>query len=395
MKQAISQKIGITTVPSPIRLLPFWFKGNGTTYECGHFTAEAVVINGNSESFNKNPSFSVYHIMDYTQQNPPGDGKQTNGTGAKSMSSAYVILSGEEALLIDMGNDPLTTAKNFDEDYENEEVIKNLTAQYRQLILHLIGSRKLTIAISHLHYDHIGYSAAFENQGITLLFPAGDVNAQIIDHFKGYHFKPFTPCETRISVGQIALDTLLCPGHTNGSTLFTINTPLITYNQHATSYTATYLTFCGDAIGSGSSVWFFSLDGLKTLNHHIGPVVKKLESYTFFDASLGLGREKGAHLLFLGGHAWQYTNRFGTMNMNIEYIKTMENLLHILADSSKWRYDGDEGLTLEQWLKQGYVVLKPATNSDLYTAYFGTTLTSCAAITCTLPIMKEYAGLTS
>jgi len=95
--------------------------------------------------------------------------------------------------------------------------------------------------------------------------------------------------------------------------------------------------------------------------------------------------------LLLGGHGWQYQNRFGTMNMDLEYAKSMQNLIHVLSDASKWRYDGVDGLSIEGWMKQGYVALK-TTNTGRYTCYFGTTLTSAGAITAPLDAMRQFSG---
>ena len=291
-----------------------------------------------------------------------------------------------------MGNNPSTTARNFDEDDTDEKIIKKLIAEYRNLVLNLIENRKLTIAITHLHHDHIGYSAAFEKENITVFFPTPDINEDILNKFKNYDFQPFIPGEKTLSIGEIIFDTIPCPGHTKGSTLFVISTPLVSYNYAAAKSSVTYFVFSGDAMGSGSSVWFFSLEGLNQLHHHIDSVINKLENYTLSNKSTCSTVNFKGDLLFLAGHTWQYSNGFGLMNMNMEYIKSMQNLLYALSDKEKWHYDGDQGLSLEQWLKRGQVVIKAANDSGLYTAYFGTTLTSCAAITCPLPIMQEYAG---
>lgn len=371
-----------------------FFDGYGSKYEYGHFTVEAVVINSNSEPFNSNPSFSVYHIMDYTAQVPYADSTPTNGaTTQNNTASMYIITSAKDALLIDMGNGPVATAKNFGENHEDEKVLEALNTEYRDLISSLIEDRNFEIAISHLHGDHVGYSTAFAGQNLTVHFPKPDVNEKITGRFKEYNFQPFIPGEMQLIVGDIVVDTILCPGHTNGSTLFMINTPVITYNHDATNAAATYLCFSADAIGSGSSVWTFTLEALEQLNDNINGVIEKLETYTDYDTGLGLGVEQGAKLLFLGGHGWQYTNRFGRMNMDIEYAKSMQNLIHVLSDGSKWEYDGVDGLTLEQWMKRGNVALKTVNIADRYTAYFGTTLTSAAAITCPLPAMRQYAKL--
>ena len=51
----------------------------GETYEYGHFTAEAIVVDANSEDFNENADFTVYSINDYTEAVPMADGYDANG----------------------------------------------------------------------------------------------------------------------------------------------------------------------------------------------------------------------------------------------------------------------------------------------------------------------------
>ena len=368
------------------------FNGYGSKYEYGHFTVEATVIDANSEEFNKNPSFSVYHIMDYTAEVPYADSMATNGaTNDNNTASMYVITSGKEALLVDMGNGAASTASHFGEDKEDAVVIEKINTEYRDLVLSLAGDRELKIAITHKHGDHVG-SSAMEGLGLTVLFPEGDVNDSIKERFANFDFQTFAPGEYQIPVGEITIDTIICPGHTDASTIYVINTPVITYNYGATNATATYISFIGDAIGSGSSVWIFTLAGLKQFDAGIDAAVEKLESYTAFDAYLGAGEQTGAKLLLLGGHGWQYQNAFGTMNMDIEYAHSMQNLIHMLHDSDRWAYDGVDGLDFKAWLKRGNIALKDVGSNGRYTCYFGTTLTSAGGITSPLEAMRQFAG---
>ncbi len=331
--------------------------------------------------------------MDYTAANPYADSYEANGaTNDNNTSSTYVITSGDEAILVDMGNGAPATARQFGEDSTDQAVLDQIDKEYRELVLSLAGDRKLKIAITHQHGDHVGFSTALADMGYTVYYPEPDVTDSILERFAAYDFETFVPGETSIPVGGIKLDTILCEGHTNGSTIYVIDTPVITYNYGATNASATYIVFSGDAVGSGSSVWIFSLEGLNQLNGSIDRTVAALEGYTAFDAGLGKGEETGAKLLLLGGHGWQYQNRFGTMNMDIEYVRSMQNLIHLLSDGSKWQYHGVDGLAIEGWMKQGYIALKEC-NMGRYTAYFGSTLTSAAGITCPLTAMRQYAGL--
>jgi glyoxylase-like metal-dependent hydrolase (beta-lactamase superfamily II) len=385
-EEAQESKVGLEPV----------FNGKGSKYEYGHFTVEAIVVDANKEEMNPNASFSAYHIMDYTAEVPYADSYATNGvTSDNNTSSMYVIVSGNDAILIDMGNGASATASHFGEDSEDEAVLEQINTEYRDLVLSLADGRNLQIAITHQHGDHIGYAPAFANLGYTVLFPEGDVTDNILSTFEGYDFQTFVPGEFQIPLGDVVIDTICCPGHTPASTIYVVNTPIITYNYDATAASATYLVMSGDAIGSGSSVWIFTVDGLNLLNDNIDTVVDQLAAYTSYDAGLGAGEQTGAKLLLEGGHGWQYENRFGNMNMDLEYAKSMQNLIHLLSDGDKWEYDGVDGLPMESWMKKGYIALKDAHNSwgNLYTAYFGTTLTSSAAVSCPIAALRQYAGL--
>lgn len=382
--EAVESKAGLAPV----------FDGYGSKYEYGHWTVTATVINANSEDFNTNASFSVYEIADYTEAHPVADNYATNGvTDQNNIASMYVITSGNDALLIDMGNGASKTAGQWGEDASDPAVIEKINAEYKEVVLGLAGGRNLKVAITHKHGDHVGYSDALADLGLTCYFPAGDESDSIKKRFEAYDFQLFTPGEFQIPVGDIVVDTIVCPGHTNASTIFVINTPVITYNYNASNADASYVAFIGDAIGSGSSVWLNSLNSLKLFYENIDAAIEKMVAYTEFDACLGKGAETGANMLLLGGHSWQYNNRFGKMRMDIEYAKSMQNVIKALKDPSKWEYHGVDGLAMEAWMKKGYVALKDAESNGRYTAYFGTTLTSAGAITSSITNMQKFAGI--
>ncbi|MCI8634245.1 MAG: MBL fold metallo-hydrolase [Eubacterium sp.] len=368
------------------------FNGNGSKYEYGHFTTEAVVLDANSEEGNPNGSYSIYHIMDYTKDVPYADSYDANGaTDGNNTASMYVITSGDNALLIDMGNGAASTASHFGEDSKDEAVIARLNQEFKDLVEALAAGRRLEIAISHQHGDHVGYSSAMKEYKVY--YPEGDVNDKMKDRFKDYNFTTFTPGDAfKIQVGDLTVDTLLCAGHTNASTIYIINTPVVTYNEDKTKASAKYMVFSSDAVGSGSSVWLFSAAGMRQFDEGIDEVVEKLEGYSSYNAGSGLGTKNDATIQLLGGHGWQYENRFGTMSMDISYVRNMKELIHRLADKENWRYDGQDGKTLEEWMAEGYVVLKDVGNMGRYTAYYGNPKTSAAGITGPHTAMLEYAG---
>lgn len=373
------------------------FDGHGNKYEYGHFTIEAIVIDANKEDINPNAVFSLYHIMDYTEAVPYADSYDANGVdhNQNNTSSMYILISGDEALMIDLGNGPTATARHFGEDASDQAVLDKIDQELRDIAASLVEDRNFRIAITHKHGDHVGFSTAFAGQGITVYYPEKDMSDNIAKRFAEYDFQTFTEGEFQIEVGDVTVDTILCQGHTDGSTIYVINTPVITYNASMTQADARYLVMSGDAIGSGSSVWIFSYDGLVQFNGSIDQAVKKLESYKAYDDGLGKGVQNTAELLLLGGHGWQYTNRFGNMRMDLEYARSMQSLIHNLNESWRWQYDGVDGLSLEDWMRKGYICLKSCnTNNGRYTAYFGSTLVSSAAITGPFTAFQQYAGYT-
>ena len=376
----------------------------GDKYEYGHFTAEAIAINANSEDFNENPDFTVYSINDYTAEVPMADSYQANGgTDQNNTSSTYIVLTENKAVLVDLGNGAAATASHFGEDSEDQAVLDAINAEYRDLVYSLVGDRELSIVITHNHGDHLGYYNALSEEGLTLYFPEGDYTDKIVENYgdfsEMYDLKLFTPGEEVIEMEDgIELATILCNGHTADSTLYIMNTPVVSYEYDndgkAVDSDAEYLVFTGDAIGSGSSVWIFSADSMKTLSESIEGAYDTLASYNTYDDYLGNGEKTDANIHIEGGHGWQIWNRFGDMNMDLSYVESLKTLLEKAKDG-QWVSAGDDNKTLEELMEEGNLVTKPLDHVFLDTTiYYGPELESAAGMTTSMAALKEYAGLT-
>lgn len=377
------------------------FNAVGDTYEYGHFTVQALALNANSEEFNENTDFSLYSINDYTAEVPWADSYDANGaTSDNNTATMYVITTENKAILVDLGNGAAATASHFGEDAENEEVLDALNAEYKDLVMSLAGGRDLEIAITHNHGDHIGYFPALAGEGLKMYFPAEDYTEQFIenngDFAEIYDLELFTPGELTLTADDLDIETLLCSGHTAASTIFILDTPVVSYEYNdageATDSSAEYMVLSGDAVGSGSSGWIFSLDGLKTLAENIGPVYDKLASYTNYNDYPGEEEKTDATISLLGGHAWQTTNRFGDMNMDLTNIASLKSLLEQIPEG-KWVADGFEDKSIEELLQEGYVVTKPLEHPRLDTTiYYGPDLATVAGITTSMEALNEWAA---
>lgn len=378
------------------------FKEVGDKYEVGHFTVEAIALNANSEDFNENADYSVYSINDYTAKVPMADSYDANGaTSENNTSTSYVITTDNQAVLIDLGNGAASTASHFGEDGEDEEVLKALDTEYHDLIYSLVGDRELDIMITHNHGDHLGYLTALADENLSLYFPEGDYTDEIVENYgdlsKTYDLQLITPGDFNLELNNgLTVESISCKGHTDDSALYLLDTPVVSYEYddagEATDSSAQYQLFTGDAIGSGSSVWLFSADGIKTLTESIGPVYDKMAACTTYNDYLGGEEKDDATLSIHGGHGWQIWNRFGDMKMDIGYIANMKSLLEQIPEGN-WVEDGTDG-KIEDLLQEGKLVTKPIEGAFLDTTiYFGEDLTEVAGVSTSMDALKEVAGL--
>ena len=109
------------------------------------------------------------------QINDPGD-KSTRGGGWGV--DMYLVCGTKKALLIDLGNNYIT-------GYEKDliKARRNAAEELLSVIEGLAGKLPLEIAVTHMHPDHDGMTAAFNNRKVTFWAGAGeDLNALKTQH---------------------------------------------------------------------------------------------------------------------------------------------------------------------------------------------------------------------
>ena len=213
---------------------------------------------------------NIYHLQDYNSTYPIGLIKNDSGqvVGNNNPSDMYLLVGQESALLIDLSNE-IKWADNGVESLQ-------------KVVADRVGNLPLTVTCTHNHGDHIGMAAAFvQNPEVKFVMPKVDFEnlpdlfpaSQLTLFDEGYQF----------DLGGLKVNTLMTPGHTPGSMLFFVE--------------GKDMCFSGDAIGSGTGVWIFNLDGFV----QYAQSVPKLMDYINNPAN-GINKEK---LVFWGGHYHQ------------------------------------------------------------------------------------------
>jgi len=210
----------------------------------------------------------VWHVEDCNSSNPHGTSIKEDGSMSfNNCSDMYIIRGKDKAVLIDLSN-KITWAEDADK-------------ALRQIFYDRAGDREKSILITHNHPDHVGMLYAFENeQDVTFILPEKDfANDKAFPEGR----KSLIGDKGIIGLGGMTLETVEVPGHTPGS--------IVTFIKGHD------IAFSGDAIGSGSGVWIFSMDSF--LQYTKG--VANLSSYVH-DPANGI---KTDNLVFWGGHFWQ------------------------------------------------------------------------------------------
>lgn len=236
---------------------------------------------------------NVYHIQDYNRENPAGEAFDADGklTHFNNCSDIYLVVGGQEALLIDLSN-PVTWADNAAESL-------------RTLVAERVAGKPLTITFTHNHGDHTGMLPAFlEDKDVRFALPRADFR-RLAERFPEGQYRFIDEGEV-FDLGGLQVEAIAVPGHTDGSMVYLLQ------EQD--------LLFTGDAIGSGHGVWIFNENGF---NQYVSAVPHLIEVLD----------ERGVHadkLKVYGGHFWQKDwlkfPKNGVMGM--DYIRDMKALLN-------------------------------------------------------------------
>ena len=234
---------------------------------------------------------NVYHIQDYNSENPAGETFDADGklTHFNNCSDIYLIVGGQEALLIDLSN-PVNWADNAAESL-------------RSLVAERVKGKPLTITFTHNHGDHTGMLPAFvEDPAVRFALPETDFR-RLAERFPEGQIRFIGEGEV-FDLGGVQVEAIAVPGHTAGSLVFLLK------DQN--------LLFTGDAIGSGHGVWIFNADGF---NNYVSAVPHLLEALE--------ERGVGDGLKVYGGHYWQkdWLKLPKVRELGMEYIRDMKALL--------------------------------------------------------------------
>ena len=232
---------------------------------------------------------NVYHIQDYNQENPAGEEFDADGklTHFNNCSDIYLIVGGQEALLIDLSN-PVDWADNAAESL-------------RSLVAERTKGKPLTITFTHNHGDHTGMLPAFvADPEVRFALPEIDFEP-LAERFPAEQVRFIDEGEV-FDLGGVKVEAIGVPGHTPGSLVYLLK------DQN--------LLFTGDAVGSGHGVWIFNGDGFYSYVSAVPHLIEMLEES-------GADLEK---LVIYGGHYWQKDWLEGRIP-GMSYLRDMQALL--------------------------------------------------------------------
>lgn len=269
----------------------------------------------------------VYDIEDCNSTNPAGMNVDADGKylGMNNCSNMYLVLGRKQALLIDLSN-KITWADNADESL-------------KEIFYGLADKREKVITITHAHGDHTGMLGAFvDDEDVKFMLPRVDFEkdkkfpAGRTDYFDGGYVFDLG--------GGVQVGTVFVPGHTPGSMVFDLK--------------GKNIFFSGDAVGSGTGVWIFSLAGYKQYVEGVKNLVEYIE-----DPANAIDCDA---LTLYGGHAWQKTGHLD--KLDAQYVYDMQTLVgKIAAGEADWEPYRAGNPALNANFKYGTATITWSTNS--------------------------------
>lgn len=199
----------------------------------------------------------------------------------KDLCTSYLIIGKDAALLIDTGMESSNCLM--------EEIRK-------------ITDKKLIVAVTHAHYDHIGHVHEFPEIYMSKDEKI-DLNRIKVDLNKFLYFDK----EITFDLGNLIIKAIAFPGHTKGSTIFIDET--------------NHNLFTGDQFGSGCGVWMQVEEAvcLSKYKKSIEDFIDYLKNHYSFDLQ---------DWQFWGGHYGQEkTSRVKAYNpLNMDLVMNMKDL---------------------------------------------------------------------
>jgi glyoxylase-like metal-dependent hydrolase (beta-lactamase superfamily II) len=311
-------------------------------------------------------SYLIRKIGDKAYQiNDPGD-KATKGGGWGV--DMYLVCGTKKALLIDLGN-------NYIVGYEKDVLAprKNAAEELQAVVAGLAGKMPVEVAVTHMHPDHDGMTAAFLNRNVTFWAGEGeDLNAIKTQYnLDPSIYQVFTQGKKSFDLGGgYIVETFLVRGHSNGGTVYILKKG--------------GLVFSGDALGSGFGQAFGTVEKLK----QVAEDSQKLVDY--IKANFSSYERYG--LRVYTGHWWQ--NAYGGF--------LHPNKSQIDIGFLDWRFIQDvatcsNGILKGKWLVDGsgVIYIGNMTYTDAWGSAAGRAIMVSGIGTIIIPLKLAYeaAGL--
>lgn len=268
---------------------------------------------------------NVYHIQDYNSSNPAGEvfDAEGNKTHFNNCSDMYLIVSNEEALLIDLSN--------------NIRWADDAAESLRQIVSERVDDKKLTITFTHNHGDHIGMMHAFiDDKDVMFALPEADFGL-FSSRFPEGQYETINEGHI-FDLGNSKIEAIAVPGHTDGSMVF---------YMHGNN-----ILFSGDAIGSGHGVWIFNSENYKKYSSAVPHLIEWLEN-----PKNGVDVEK---MRIYGGHYWQrdWLPELEGKEMGMPYIRDMQQLINNIENgSATTEPSGLDHPTLDTYFRYGTAII--------------------------------------
>lgn len=268
---------------------------------------------------------NVYHIQDCNGANPSGETFDETGkpTHFNNCSDIYLLAGSEKALLIDLSND----VKWAD----------NAAESLRSIVYGLIGDKPLEITFTHNHGDHTGMLPAFiAEQNAYFMLPSVDFS-RLANRFPEGKYE-FYDEGYEFNLGDMNVSTVMVPGHTNGSMVF--------------SLVGKDLLMTGDAIGSGHGVWIFNEAGFENYKQGIEHLMDFIN-----DKANAIDTKA---LRVFGGHYWQkdWFPELKDTELGMQYILDMQQLVSNVVDgTAEHEPSGLSQQNLDTYYRNGLAII--------------------------------------
>jgi glyoxylase-like metal-dependent hydrolase (beta-lactamase superfamily II) len=145
----------------------------------------------------------------------------------------YLICGEEKALMIDLGN-------NYIDGFPGDKIAprENAKEEFLDLVNGIIGNLTLEVAVTHIHPDHSGMTAAFLYSDVPLWIGEGED----MERLKTMHnidpsvYQVFKQGEKTFDLGGGRIvETFLVRGHSNGETVFLLKPDMMLFTGDAIS----------------------------------------------------------------------------------------------------------------------------------------------------------------